>query len=260
MTLDILISCMHQKDWSIVQRSKLQGGAVIVNQCDRDAVEEQTLNGQSVRMYSTTERGLSRSRNMAIAHSSADLCLISDDDEIYTDGYEEILTKAFTEYPEADVILFQVKNDIGKTFSPRPFRVGYLKALKFASWQIAFRRESIIKADIRFDVQMGSGTGHGSCEELKFLFDCLRAGLRLQYVPVEIAQLIPGSESQWFKGFDSTYFLNRGWATARYMGKFWATLYVTYFAIRKYPLYRADYPFWGAWLKMLKGVYCNLYD
>lgn len=37
MTIDILISCMHQKDWSIIERSKLQGGAVIVNQCDYHA-------------------------------------------------------------------------------------------------------------------------------------------------------------------------------------------------------------------------------
>ena len=260
MTIDVLISCMHQKDWSIVERSKLQGGAVIVNQCDKDSMEEHIVAGQPVRMYSTTQRGLSRSRNMAIELSTADICLISDDDEIYAEGYEKKLIKAFTDYPLADVILFQVKNDIGKTFPPTPFKVGYLRALKFASWQIAFRRESIVNANILFDVKMGSGTGHGSCEELKFLYDCLRKGLRLQYVPVEIAGLIPGSESQWFKGFDATYFLNRGWATARYMGKFWATLYVTYFAVRKYPLYRKDNSMMGAWLKMLKGVYCNLYE
>lgn len=259
MTIDILISCMYQKDLAIVKQSGLCGGAVIINQCDKDSIEECVVNGQFVRMYSTTQRGLSRSRNMAIAHSSADICLISDDDEIYTPGYEELLTEAYTEYPKADIILFQVKNDIGKTFSPKPFHVGYLKALKFASWQISFRRKSVAKAGIRFDEEMGSGTGHGSCEETKFLYDCLRKGLQLQYVPVEIAQITPGSESQWFKGFDATYFLNRGWATARYMGKFWATLYVTYFAIRKRFLYHKDTPMFEAWLNMLKGVYCSLY-
>ena len=260
MTIDTLISCMHQKDWSIVERSGLKGGAVIVNQCDRNGEEEKIINGCSVCMYSTTQRGLSRSRNMAIEHSHADICLISDDDEIYAEGYEEKLVKAFTEYPEADVILFQVKNDIGKTFSPTPFKIGYLRALQFASWQIAFRRESIMNAGIRFDVEMGSGTGHGSNEETKFLYDCLRKGLQLQYVPVEIARLIPGSESQWFKGFDTKYFLNRGWSTARYMGKFFGTLYVTYFAIRKFPLYRKDCSMLCAWTNMLKGIYCNPYQ
>lgn len=260
MTIDVLISCMHQNDWSVVEQSRLRGGAVIVNQCDSNSFDETTVNGQSVRMYSTTDRGLSCSRNMAISNSKADICLISDDDEVYTNGYEELLSKSFTEYPHADVILFQVKNDIGKTFSPKPFRVGYISALKFASWQISFRRKSITEKGICFDTEMGSGTGHGSCEETKFLYDCLRKGLKLQYVPIEIAQLIPGSESQWFKGFNATYFINRGWATARYMGKFFATLYVTYFAIRKFPMYRHEYSMMGAWGRMLQGIYCNPYS
>ena len=116
-----------------------------------------------------------------------------------------------------------------------------------------------MKAGIRFDVEMGSGTGHGSNEETKFLYDCLQKGLWLQYVPVEIARLIPGSESQWFKGFDAKYFLNRGWSTARYMGKCFGTLYVTYFAIMKFPMYRKDCSMFRAWANMLKGIYCNPY-
>lgn len=260
MTIDILISCMHQNDWSVIERSQLCGGAVIVNQCDTNGEEERVVNGRSVRMYSTTQRGLSRSRNMAIELSMADLCLLSDDDEIYADGYEDKLLKAFTDYPEADVLLFQVKNHLGKTFSATPFTVGYLRALKFASWQIAFRRKSIVDAGIKFDTEMGSGTGHGSNEETKFLYDCLRKGLRLQYVPIEIAQLIPDNGSQWFKGFDATYFLNRGWSTARYMGIFFGTLYVSYFALRKYPIYGKDCSMWKAWTSMLKGIYCNPYS
>lgn len=259
MNIDVLISCMRQTDMSIAERSGLKSGAVIINQCDHDGIEEKLINGCSVRMYSTTQRGLSRSRNMAIENSRADICLISDDDEIYAEGYEEKLVKAFTEYPEADVMLFQVKNDIGKTFSPKPFKVGYLRALKFASWQIAFRRESIMKAGIRFDVEMGSGTGHGSGEEIKFLYDCLRNGLTLQYVPEEIAALTEGSESQWFTGFDSKYFINRGWATARYMGKIPATLYSLYFAVIKYPIYKKDFPMHRALSCMLKGVFTNPY-
>lgn len=257
MNIDVLISCMHQTGFSIAERSGLKSGAVIVNQCDRDGEERTLINGHSVRMYSTTTRGLSRSRNMAIEHSRADICLISDDDEIYADDYDDKLQHAFSSYPKADVILFQVDNDIGKTFSPNPFRVGYLRALKFASWQIAFRRESIMRAGIRFDVEMGSGTGHGSNEETKFLYDCLRKGLKLQYVPVEIARLIPGSYSQWFKGFDTEYFLNRGWSTARYMGKIFGTLYVTYFTIMKFPIYCKDCSMFRAWTSMLKGIYFN---
>ena len=258
MNIDVLISCMHQTDMSIARRSGLRSGAVIVNQCDRNTVEEQKTDGHIVRMFSTTERGLSRSRNMAIEKSIADVCLISDDDELYAADYVEKLQRAFSSYPKADVILFQVGNDIGKTFSPKPFRVGYLSALKFCSWQIAFRRESIVKAGIRFDVEMGSGTGHGSGEEIKFLYDCLHKGLVLQYVPEEIAALIEGSASQWFNGFDRKYFINRGWATARYMGRFAAMLYACYFAVMKYSIYKKDSSFFTALHCMLKGIFTTL--
>ena len=259
MTVDVLISCMYQKDWSIVAQSHLNGNAVIINQCDTDSHDTYDYEGNQVRMISTTERGLSRSRNMAILHSNADICLISDDDEIYTDNYVDIITKAFTDYPHADVISFQIGNDIGKTFSPKPFKVGYLGALKIASCQIAFRRKSVIEAGILFDVEMGAGTGHGSGEEIKFLFDCLKHGLCLQYVPIEIAKLIPGSASSWFQGFNTKYFVNRGWATARYMGKFMATCYALYFAVRKYSIYHKDHSMIKAFYDMLKGIYCNPY-
>ena len=79
MTVDVLISCMYQKDWSIVAQSHLNGNAVIINQCDTDGLDTYDYEGNQVRMISTTVRGLSRSRNMAILHSNADICLISDD-------------------------------------------------------------------------------------------------------------------------------------------------------------------------------------
>ena len=40
MTLNILISCMHQKDASIIKRSNVQSDVVVVNQCDHDSIEE----------------------------------------------------------------------------------------------------------------------------------------------------------------------------------------------------------------------------
>ena len=89
MKLDILMSCMHQADNALIAASGITGSAVVINQCDRD--EEcrfDTPNGQ-VRMISTTQRGLTKSRNMAIAHSDADVCLLCDDDEVFVPGYEE---------------------------------------------------------------------------------------------------------------------------------------------------------------------------
>ena len=93
MTLNLLIACMHEKDTSIIKRSNVQSDVVVVNQCDHDSVEEfDFLNKKGItchaKFINTTERGLSRSRNMAIENAQkADVCYICDDDEYLVDDY-----------------------------------------------------------------------------------------------------------------------------------------------------------------------------
>lgn len=85
---------------------------------------------------------------------------------------------------------------------------------------------------------MGSGTGNGGGEEIKFLFDCLKAGLVIWYVPIIIASIQDGSKSQWFKGFTRQYFFNKGWSNKMILGKFWACIYAAYFTITHYNKYK----------------------
>ena len=40
MKINVLISCMHEKDTNIIQRSNIQTDVVVVNQCDKDCIEE----------------------------------------------------------------------------------------------------------------------------------------------------------------------------------------------------------------------------
>lgn len=255
MSVEVLISCMQQDDpVAMLRDSALQSNAVVINQCDVDATEELDYEGLHVRLVSSRERGLSRSRNMAIRNSSSDICIVSDDDEVYSTGYAAFVEKAYRDYPEADVILFQIEG-MGKTYSDKPFQVGYLAALHFCSWNITFKRESIVSKNVWFDEKMGSGTGNGSGEEIKFLYSCLHAGLRLQYVPIQLARLEDRGESVWFKGFDVTYFRNRGWATARYLGKPLALLYGLYFAVRKRFLYKNECSFINALCAIVRGVF-----
>lgn len=252
MTLSVLISCMHQTDTSIVGRSNVKTDAVVVNQCDHDKVEE-IHEGQGTLFISTTERGLSRSRNKAIENAKTDICLIMDDDEVLADDYASTILGSYSAYPEADVIVFQVAN-AGKAYPSKPQRLGYLGALKVGSLQISFKRQSVRDAGILFDTEMGSGTGHGAGEENAFLYACLRKGLKVMYVPRLIATLDKDSASQWFNGYDARYFLERGWATARYMGKPLATAYAFYYTIRKRSLYKRQLSMASALANTLKGI------
>ena len=105
-----------------------------------------------------------------------------------------------------------------------------------ASWQIAFRRENLLRSGVRFDELLGAGTGNGAEEELKFMTDCEKAGLQIYYAPVEIAT-VAQTESTWFAGYDEKFFYNRG-ATTRYiLGAPLAVAYALFYVIKKRQMY-----------------------
>lgn len=238
MKLDILMSCMHQTDDTLIGNSRITGDAVVINQCDREEVRAYATENGRVRFVSTTQRGLTRSRNMAISQSSADVCLLCDDDEVFVEGYEEKILAAYEKLPQADVVIFKMVN------RPCPFGDG-VRQLRFpqtmhvASWQISFRRESLLGSGVRFDELLGAGSGNGAEEELKFLLDCQRAGLQIWYAPVEIAS-VAQQESTWFAGFNEKFFYDRG-ATTRYiLGAPLAAVYALYYVAKKKEMYRSQ--------------------
>lgn len=258
--LQILLSCMHEQGAAIAERMNIRCDAVIVNQCDADAeTVVQGNSGGTLLCIDSSERGLSRSRNMAMARAQGELCLLADDDETFADDVADIVARAFDEHPEAAILLFNVGNSSATRYR-RARRVGYRGAMRTSSSSIAFRRNSVLKEGIRFDVEMGSGTGHGACEETKFLFDSMRRGLTVVGVPYIIATKTLHSASKWFEGYTRDYFLQRGWATQRFMGPFFATLYAFYTAARQYPKYRRTLSPLVALTAFLKGVYSpNMY-
>lgn len=223
MQIEILISCMHQDTLSLIKRTNITGHVLVVNQCTENDYSE--IGNQ--RVIFSSERGLSRSRNMALKNAKGDICLICDDDEIMYNDYEMKILNAFEEQKDADIIAFQI-DDAGKTYINKKKKLNYLTVLKVASWQIAFRRKSIINNNIWFDETLGSGVSKAGGEEVKFLYDCLKRGLNIYFVPISIGRMIEG-ESKWFNGWTKEYFFDRGIFTVKLMGKIGAFLYALYF-------------------------------
>lgn len=238
MKLEVLMSCMHQTDDTLVRKSRITGDAVIINQCDRDGYMEYETHSGKARMFFTRQRGLTRSRNMAIAQAEADICLLCDDDEVFVSDYEANIIGVYESLPQADVVILKMENRPA-SFPDQIRRLRFPQTMKVSSWQISFRRERLLSSGVRFDELLGAGTGNGAEEELKFLLDCEKAGLRIYYAPVSIARV--GQEtSTWFDGFTEAFFENRG-ATTRYiLGSGIALLYAVYYVIRKRDLYRTS--------------------
>lgn len=253
MTVQVLVSTMGQHDHSLVERLNLECDAVVVNQCDMDSIEHLVCGTHAVTWINSTGRGLSRSRNLALEHATADICILADDDEILQSGYVGIVSEAFSRHPDAGIIGFQAEGiEAGfKTYTGSERKVGYLQSMRMASVEIAFRRRALLDNGLRFNELLGSGARYKMGEENTLLFNSLSQGIKIYYVPRLICRIHIG-DSTWFTGFDEEYFHSRG-AVFTAMSRRWSRLLILQFAIRKYPRYRSSTSFWKAYRTMLRG-------
>lgn len=261
MTLEVLISCMHQKNTDIIQKSNIQSDVVIVNQCDINKTENITFQNHQnkeckARIIHTTERGLSKSRNLAIANACGDICIICDDDENFSLNYPETIIQAFQNIPQADIIVFQVNRDPIKHYPQHIKKLNSFDCLKVSSVEIAFKLSKIKEKKILFDEKVGSGVSKAGGEENIFLHDCLRNKLSIYFVPITLAQLLPSS-SQWDSAkFSKEYFIDRGKFTQKLIGgKIFAILYAFYFSLFKYSKFKHKTNILNALKYMLYGIF-----
>ena len=252
MKFEILLSCMNLCGEDIIERSHITSSTLIVNQCGRDDYQEYEKNGKKIRIFSVNDRGLTKSRNFAIRTSKADICLLCDDDEVFVDNCETGIIKAYEDIPEADVIIFDIGNrQTGQKKVPK--KLNYFELMHVASWQISFRRESLIRNDVYFDERMGAGSGNGAEEELKFLTDCRKKGLNIYYVPFVIAD-VAQTKSTWFKGYNEEFFVNRGNTTRYIMGYVPAFFYAVYYSVRKRRMFDEKTTAFKAFRLILRGM------
>ena len=221
MKICVLISCMYQEDFSIIEKSNVQTDVVVINQCNNNNIQEFFFKNKQgkkcfAKVISTTEKGLSRSRNMAIQNSWGDILYMCDDDELLVDNYEDLIIDAYNQNPSKDIITFSLIRENHK-YPEKAGSIGIFQILRTSSVQTTFKRKQIIDKGVSFDEKMGSGSGNGGGEENKFLMDCRRSGLKLYYVPSIIA-IVKSEDSRWFKGFNEKYFKDTFWAARRILG------------------------------------------
>ena len=226
MSVTVLISCMHQKDASILERTGVQTDAVVVNQCDEDNEQMHSFINKEgevckVKIVNTTERGLSRSRNMAIQKAWGDYCIFADDDEILKDAYERTIQSAFDRNEKADIIAFNYEDQNSRLKdnykTPISEEREASKNHSYSSVALAFKLSRIIEKEVWFDPRIGAGSGIISAgEESVWQATARKKGLKIYQCPDYIAT-VSQANSTWFKGYDEKYFYDLGAnLTARY--------------------------------------------
>lgn len=217
ISLEIVVTTMNQCDTKKYREMNLQTDAIIANQTDRNAYSEDYESGHLVKMISTKTRGLSRNRNIGITLTTADLIVFADDDLVFVDGYEELILRGFSEHPNADAILFDMKvvaiseeKKVEYSKTSNDFRPASRRELsRFGVCGLVIRKEVLRKHSLYFNETFGSGTENYCGEDTIFLQDMLNKKINLFLSPIVIAE-IDKSNSTWFDGFNENRFYVNG--------------------------------------------------
>lgn len=211
--VEVLMSVMHQDSFDIAHKTKVSSDLLIINQCDQDDYRELEVDGHLWRMIYTTERGLSKSRNMALKHARGDICLLCDDDEELADGYADMILRAYGELADATAIVFNL-NRINVSMKKTYYKI---KRVRIAPWyrgygspMLTFLREQVLAMGISFDERFGAGSEWGGGEDGLFENAIRHGGRKLYEYPATIATIDYSNGSQWFFGYDEKYFYNQG--------------------------------------------------
>lgn len=207
MTVQILVSTMHQQDYSLIEKMNIFSDTIVINQCDETSYKQLNYKGFRIDWYNTQTRGVGISRNMALLHSSADVCLFADDDMVYGDDTRKSIITAFDKNKNVDMIIFEIGGLSKKKIKEK--NVSFFNAIGFGACRIAVRRDSLLKKRIMFSVLFGGGAKYSCGEDTIFICDFLKNGLKCRSCTNQIGVNMHG-ESTWFKGYNEKFIYDKG--------------------------------------------------
>ena len=190
LTIQFLISTLGER---IAQAAKVllppvEGVSYVVvwqrNGIGSDALPAELKVREDVSIVEDNGKGLARSRNIALENATADLLVITDDDNRYDTAAIELIRNAFEKHPTAGLIQFQALSMEGKPLRNYPaFPYAYEtrpRGTYFCSVELVMRRKANLP---RFDERFGLGAELGCGEEEVFVHEAVKRGVKMIYVP-----------------------------------------------------------------------------
>ncbi len=253
MRVEVLLSVMNlnKKD---LYKMNITSRCTVINQCDIERVEKY----KNFTIYSYKERGVSNSRNRALEKSKEDILLFCDNDIVYNHDYEKKVLEEFKNNKKADVIIFNVINpNRKKRILNKRKRLHIYNTLNYATYNIAVRRNSILKNNIRFNTSFGPGAKYKNGSDTLFIVDILNNKLKMYSSPYVIGES-HNKPSNWFNGYDYNYFYYKGVLFTAINRRFRHLLMIQHILRHKYLL--TNYKFFEAYKIMKKGSEEYLHD
>lgn len=238
--VEILISTMKRTSLAFLEAMFVNNDIhkhhiLIINQTD--AEHQLSSDFLNIRVINTQDRGLSKSRNLAIKNAVKSICIVADDDIVYSNDFAKTVVDAHNKHALAGLISFQAKN-----FSEKPYKkynnkereiTTARKETPLSSIEMTFKKKIIIENKIFFNELFGLGSYFPSGEEELFLKELLSKQIKIFHVPKVIVSHADESSTS---NPGSNHFI-RARAAAKYLqyGN-WSLLWMLkflFFLIRK---------------------------
>lgn len=157
---------------------------LVINQCDKKYIDKakELKSTKRIKIISVQDRGLSKSRNLALANATGDICLIADDDIVYNPNIFETIR---FDYQKNSFDIITYSSEIGSQPSKKSVENSLIKPHNYRSLfsimsiQISFLRNRIKEKGLCFDTQFGIGSQFVSGEENIFIKDAMDQGLAI---------------------------------------------------------------------------------
>ncbi len=254
MRLEMLISAVNQNAEGLIKKIEPECDVVLVNQCDKNATQEYTLNECHIKVLYRNERGVGKSRNLALSNATGDILLFSDEDIVYKKNYAKSILAEFDKHPEAELLLFNVEVcPERKTYWNEGYsRVRWYNCGRYPAYSIAVRKDALEKAGVKYSELFGGGAKYSNGEDSLFLKQCADKGIKMYATDTVIGREEP-RESTWFKGYTEKFFFDRGVLFAFLYGNM-AWLWAIRFVVTKKDMLQGEIKRKQAYSLISKGI------
>ena len=233
--VEILISTMNQDSLDFLVQmfpflhfSNLQ--ILIVNQTQTG--KELLSIYPNVRIINSFEKGLTKSRNLALENAVGKILLIADDDVVYQQGFVAKIINAYNQFPDAATINFCAVKKDGSLMKNYPKHskknLNAFDVFNTSSIEMTLNKAILDKTKIRFDENFGLGAMFEMGEEAIFLLDLKNKKQQLVFEPEVIVQH-PEFTSSAKKSIEEKYYIHGALCTRIFKSNYIYWIFVKLF-------------------------------
>ena len=233
--IEILISTMNQNSLDFLvpmfPYSHFSNFSIlIINQTQKEKIL--TSDYANVRVINSFEKGLAKSRNLALENAVGKILIIADDDVVYKEGFAIEIIDAYNKFPKAAVINFEAENLDGSLIKKYPSgskaNLNIFDVLNSSSIEMTLNKKIINESKVSFDENFGLGAVFEMGEEAIFLSDLKAKQKQLVFEP-QIIVIHKNQTSSEKKSIDDKYYIQGALFSRIFKKKYLFWLYIKLF-------------------------------